>query len=150
MKITFHNLFKEQSWFDEFSIVHFNTGLLFYGVFDTIFNLSPRTNLILCLVIHTLYELKDFLETYEIINFKKNGFFRIFTGSPPNTLGNSIGDTIVFMLGIYLYRYLAQDIDFQWYHLTIFIFLHFFFMITFDDLSRVQFLRLFGIKPKTD
>ena len=97
MKITFHNLFLEQPWFDHFSLVHFNTGLLFYCIFDTIFKLNPKTNLIVCLIIHTLYELKDFLETYEIINLKENGFFRIFTGSPPNTLGNSIGDTIVFM-----------------------------------------------------
>lgn len=77
--------------FTPWSIIHLLSGAALEGIFR-----NRKYSFIYALVIHTIYEIKDFILTYSSINEQ-------------NTLTNSIGDTIAMIFGflisnIFLYK----------------------------------------------
>ena len=105
MKLTFKNLLYGNI-FDKYSIVH-----IISGIYISLFlYLTKNKNIFLVgLIIHTLYELKDFLITYEIINYKHNKFFNMIWATPNNYFLNSIGDTILFIFGYLIFTKLIKN-----------------------------------------
>jgi hypothetical protein len=108
MKLNKENLLKGPL-IDKFIITHIYIGILLFGILSK-FNLSTKNKIIIGLIIHTIYELKDFITNYELINNEyiyKN--FKFLFGSPPNTLINSIGDTLGHLLGYIIYIYILKN-----------------------------------------
>jgi hypothetical protein len=108
MKLNKENLLKGPL-FDKFLITHIYSGIVTFGILSK-FNLSNKQKIIIGLIIHTIYEIKDFLTNYNLINntfIYKN--LRFLFGSPPNTLINSIGDTIGFVIGFFIYIFMLKN-----------------------------------------
>jgi hypothetical protein len=80
--------------FTPWSISHFFSGIvlfLFFNIFTDI-----KNSIILTLIIHTIYEIKDYYYCYIINTFN-------------NSFTNSIGDTICCILGIYFVIILKKN-----------------------------------------
>ena len=75
---------------------HYWIGIFFFFTFD-LFIEKELLNFIIINIIHLCYELKDYYYTY--LKSYDSSFMYYF--SSQNTLINSIGDTIFFILGIY-------------------------------------------------
>jgi hypothetical protein len=110
--------------FDIYTVLHFCVGAIFYYVFAYFF---PKTGVIfrlmLLLVFHTIYELKDYCLNYKIIyqdplNILKTqrerdvvhrAVFKYFLGTKKNTFVNSVGDTIGFLVGCFAMIYILGN-----------------------------------------
>lgn len=86
------------------TINHYIIGLLLFFIFD-LFVREELLNFIIINIIHLCYELKDYYYTY----YKSYNSSFIYYFSSKNTLINSIGDTILFLLGIYTAYYLKYN-----------------------------------------
>ena len=99
------------------SLMHFVTGILLYGLLDKFIpgSNSEKYSVFISMFLHTLYEIKDYQYTYfnkplpdPIHNLVKS-FYKLTNPNTQlsgneDTLLNSIGDTLSFCLGIYLYH----------------------------------------------
>ena len=77
--------------FTPWSLVHVWSSITLYLLFNIY--VSNKLSLILTLIIHTLYEYRDFTSTYNI---------KLSMESSHNSLFNSVGDTICCILGIFI------------------------------------------------
>ena len=95
-----------------FSIIHYLSGLFLFFTFN-LFTENDLINFIIINIIHFIYECKDYFYTY--IKSYDNSYMYYLSSN--NTLINSVGDTIFFLIGIYtaLYikynKYLNKKID---------------------------------------
>lgn len=85
-------------------IIHYIAGLFLFFIFD-LFIKEELLNFIIINIIHLNYELKDYYYTY----FKLYDSSFMYYFSSQNTLINSIGDTILFLMGIYTAFYLKYN-----------------------------------------
>ena len=76
---------KSNSFYTPWSLVHLFAGMVLYFFFNIYF--KPKISLILSLVIHTIYEIRDYYKTYHLKKAK-------------NSLFNSVGDTVSCLIGI--------------------------------------------------
>ena len=81
-----------------FSLVHLITSAtLFYII--RLYTSNTAYIVIIVLIIHTIYELKDYYTTYiNKIEIKNPNYFASFFSN--NTIENSIGDTIFCIIGV--------------------------------------------------
>ena len=80
------------------SLIHFLTGLTLFFM-CRVFTQNIYIIVFIILGIHSIYEFKDYYSTYiNQIRFKKDTYLSSFFKN--NTLENTIGDTVVCMLGI--------------------------------------------------
>lgn len=81
-----------------FSLVHlFTSATLFYII--RLYTSNTAYIVIIVLIIHTIYEFKDYYTTYiNKIEIKTPNYFACFFKD--NTIENSIGDTIFCIIGI--------------------------------------------------
>ncbi len=77
------------------SSMHFWIGIQIAILFKY-YNLSDKTNLIISFIIHTIYELNDYYQSYISKKYKSDA-------EDSDSLINCIGDTIVNLFGIILY-----------------------------------------------
>lgn len=113
---------KTPKFFTLCSFAHFFFGFIFF-IFMNYYNskLSFNLILILFLIIHTVYEIKDTL-CYFGVNFFNNNKINYFMD---NSYLNSIGDTIFGLLGVYIASLYLKDK--KNIYLKIIIFIVFFF-----------------------
>jgi len=114
--------------FDSWNWTHAIFGAVFFIVLDRYFGVDPLRTTIILLIVHTLYEWKDYHVTYRVYdndpekikagrNYLTSQPYYMWTQDhldigpafhmPPNNIPNSIGDTIFYVLGIaigYYYR----------------------------------------------
>jgi len=121
--------YNEMYFYSIWSWTHLLFGFSFFIFMYKYLKLPSITILIILLVIHTIYEYKDYHITYNVynkdinkinngrtqlrkaVNEKKNILGLPPTGEfhmPPQSLSNSVGDTIFFMLGLVI-AYLLKD-----------------------------------------
>lgn len=86
-----------------FFVVHAAAGFWLASLIITFFPSLKKQTLIWVILLHTLYEIKDFYVAY-VIN--SNNIYA------NNSLLNSIGDTIAAILGYYIYK--QAPLSFVW------------------------------------
>ena len=84
---------RKSSLFTPWSFIHFLSGIISYLYLKRFTSMSETCIFLILLLIHTLYEIKD-LSRYTLKLHKSNSIWY------NNTVVNSIGDTITFILGI--------------------------------------------------
>ena len=88
-----------------FSLVHLVSGITLF-ILLSLYTKNRIVIIIGVLIIHTIYEFKDYYTTYiNKIRFKKDNYFSEFFID--NTVINSIGDTIACIIGIIIGYYLV-------------------------------------------
>lgn len=91
--------------FDKFTYTHIFVCI---SIYHFLFKFKIKNPFLIGLIIHTIYEVKDFLNTY-VIPYKKKKLFITFFGTPlNNTFLNSIGDTIGCIIGYFIYIYILK------------------------------------------
>lgn len=122
------SLMRDGQAFSIWSITHALFGAFFFIILYKYFKLPPVLTVVLLLVLHTVYEWKDYYVSYEIYDNNPDKINAahdfIYTNSPlfrgwsqlglgpgfhlpPNSTINSIGDTFSYMIGVaiaYLFR----------------------------------------------
>ena len=93
-----NNDFKNNPTFiTPWSLIHFLIG--FVGIINSnYFNIDKEVSLIFLLLIHTLYEFKDYYFSY-VYNGPEHTFSK---WSSSNSIFNILGDTAIFILGMAL------------------------------------------------
>lgn len=86
------------------TFIHYLAGLTLFFIFN-LFIEEDLVNIIIINIIHLCYELKDYYYTY----IKSSGNSFIYYFSINNTVINSIGDTIFFLIGIFTAIYLKYN-----------------------------------------
>jgi hypothetical protein len=86
---------KNMVFIDEHSYSHFMWGFIFYVVLTVLFKFSFYKSLIITIVIHAIYEIKDLFCGY-VLRKKKN-----IELCSDNSWFNTIGDIIVNTLGFF-------------------------------------------------
>lgn len=86
------------------SFIHLFSG--FVGIlFINYFHISEYIGIFLLIILHTFYEAKDFYFSY----LYKGPETSISKWSSKNSLFNSLGDTVSFIIGIYLGRFIVPS-----------------------------------------
>lgn len=105
-----YNLIKNNDGIDNatlitpWSFIHLFSG--FVGILSiNYFNINDYVGIILLIIIHTLYEAKDFYFSY----LYKGPKTSISEWSSKNSIFNSLGDTLFFIIGIYLGRFVVPN-----------------------------------------
>jgi hypothetical protein len=83
--------------FTPWSLIHMLCGSVFMANFNY-FNINKVNSILILLIFHTLYEVKDYYYSH-IYEDEHNIFTKWFTN---NSSFNSIGDTIAFIVGIFM------------------------------------------------
>ena len=116
--------------FSLWSITHAIFGAFFFIILNKYFKLSPAVAMVILLILHTVYEWKDYHVTHTIYEnnpgkvkaahdfihanspiFRRWSKLGLGPGFhlPPNTIQNSVGDTLAYMAGIGLAYHFRQD-----------------------------------------
>lgn len=123
------DLYNEYHFYSIWSWSHLLFGFMFFILMHKYSKLSSLHIIIILLIVHTIYEYKDYYGTYIIydndikkihnahlylkdkttkmlnaLGVEPNGVFHM----PPQSLKNSVGDTLFFMVGLYI-AFLLKD-----------------------------------------
>lgn len=114
------------------SLTHLLFGYFFFIILHNYFKLSIKKSIVILVIIHAIYEWKDFYVTYFIydnderkmnaahdIIYENSYYFKYLsklglgTGFhlPPNNISNTIGDTIFQLIGIWLAYHFRNNIS---------------------------------------
>ena len=115
--------YREMHFYSVWSWTHLLFGVVFFIILNKYSKLSSLNIVIILMIIHTIYEYNDYYVTYhiyekditkinngrkkmkEIVKEKKNMFGVKNDGEfhmPPQSFSNSVGDTIFFMVGLFI------------------------------------------------
>lgn len=114
------------------SMTHLLFGYFFFVILHNYFKISVTKTIIILVILHAIYEWKDFYVTYFIydnderkmnaaheIVYENSYYFRYLSklgiGAgfhlPPNNINNTIGDTLFQLLGIWIGYYFKNNIS---------------------------------------
>ena len=105
-----------------YSLTHFGMGIVYQIVLHRVCGLSPWVAAFVALVWHTVYEAKDYYLTYAVYEndavrmraardvVRRWGRGLLVDSLPPNSLANSVGDTVFFAFGVLLGHHLRHRV----------------------------------------
>ena len=114
------------------SLTHLLFGYLFFVILHNYFKLPIKKTVLVLVILHAIYEWKDYYVTYHIygnnkrkmdlahdIVYENSYYFRYLSklgiGAgfhlPPNHIYNTIGDTIFQLIGIYIAYYYRNNVS---------------------------------------
>lgn len=123
MKSKISDIYSEYYFYSRWSWTHLLFGFVFFILLNKYSTISTMYIVIILFILHTIYEYKDYYVTYHIygnnIEKMKKGLLYLKKKSstkknifglesnnefhmPPQSFINSIGDTVFFMIGIFL------------------------------------------------
>ena len=135
-------LLRDDQAFSFWSLTHILFGSLFFIILYKYFKMDPITISILLIIIHTIYEFKDYYIQYVIYDNNydkiKAGHNSLYSNNkilrylnkigiglsfhlPPNSFINSIGDTIFFIIGIIIAYFYKDNISKSMLNISIWI-----------------------------
>lgn len=90
-----HDTVNDPALISQWSLMHFWLGIQTAILFKY-YNLPDKTNLIISFILHSIYEFNDYYRTYVAKIHSKDDYMG-------NSIQNSIGDSIVNLMGTILY-----------------------------------------------